>query len=164
MYDRNIWLLSRLSLGPRSQILRLYPIRSPFELSKVQWPIADIVHQSLFRVQSFSWAEHRQGIASALGMSPQCIPAAERARAVSLTTSGMYLGSAGAMMFLPSVAGAFGGHVLMRLNGALGLLWLLAWVPLSRRMPSVCVCPHRTVCQQTGERTNPGRNFPLLPS
>ena len=55
---------------------------------------------------------------------------------MSLTTSGMYLGSAGAMLFLPTVAVVFGGHALTRLNGGLGVLWLLFWVPLSRRMPS----------------------------
>lgn len=83
------------------------------------------------RERARSVADHR-----CCGVSLQCIPPPERARAVSLTTSGMYLGSAGAMMFLPTIAAALGGHALTRLNGSLGVLWLLFWVPLSRRMPS----------------------------
>jgi len=68
----------------------------------------------------------------------QAIPAGERAKAVSMTTSGMYLGSAGAMYFLPSLAARLGAHSLTRLNGSLGLLWLLLWTLISRRMPARC--------------------------
>ena len=55
-----------------------------------------------------------------------------------MTTSGMYLGSAGAMYFLPSLAAKLGAHSLTRLNGGLGLLWLLLWTLISRRMPAKC--------------------------
>lgn len=57
----------------------------------------------------------------------QCIPPAERARAVSLTTSGMYLGSAIAMQVLPAVASVLGPGALLRGVGCLGLLWLALW-------------------------------------
>ena len=61
------------------------------------------------------------------------IPPTERARAVSLTTSGMYLGSATAMEILPSVASKFGAAFLLRLVGLLGLAWLFFWrITLSR--------------------------------
>lgn len=52
------------------------------------------------------------------------IPPAERARAVSLTTSGMYLGSAVAMVILPAAARVFGPAFLLKLVGAVGLCWL----------------------------------------
>ena len=55
------------------------------------------------------------------------VPPTERARAVSLTTSGMYLGSAAAMLALPSVAAAAGPAALLRLVGGLGLAWLAGW-------------------------------------
>lgn len=55
------------------------------------------------------------------------IPPAERARAVSLTTSGLYLGSAIAMLLLPSVAARLGPAALVRLVGCLGLAWLGLW-------------------------------------
>eukprot|EP00878_Enallax_costatus_P022442 GHUV01023807.1.p1 GENE.GHUV01023807.1~~GHUV01023807.1.p1 ORF type:complete len:425 (+),score=67.56 GHUV01023807.1:22-1275(+) len=62
----------------------------------------------------------------------QWIPPHERARAVSLTTSGMYLGSAAAMLVLPSVAAAFGPASLLRLVGLLGLSWLAMWLIVGR--------------------------------
>ena len=57
----------------------------------------------------------------------QVIPPAERAKAVSLTTSGMYLGSAAAMLALPRVAQSAGPASIFRLVGLLALLWLLLW-------------------------------------
>lgn len=63
------------------------------------------------------------------------MPPHERARAVSLTTSGMYLGSAAAMLALPSVAAARGPGALLLLNGALGFVWLSAWIVVGREIP-----------------------------
>lgn len=55
------------------------------------------------------------------------IPPPERARAVSLTTSGMYLGSAAAMQVLPGIAARFGPSALLKLVGMLGMLWTFLW-------------------------------------
>ena len=68
----------------------------------------------------------------------QWIPPHERAKAVSLSTSGMYLGSAGAMLVLPSVAAWRGAPSLLRLVGCLGLLWLLLWSLVGREVPHRC--------------------------
>lgn len=65
----------------------------------------------------------------------QWVPPHERARAVSLTTSGMYLGSAAAMLALPAVAAMRGPGSLLRLNGALGLTWLGTWMLVGRDIP-----------------------------
>lgn len=65
----------------------------------------------------------------------QWIPPHERARAVSLTTSGMYLGSASAMLLLPALLRAFGPVSLLRAVGCLGLLWLLLWTMVGREVP-----------------------------
>ncbi len=58
---------------------------------------------------------------------------------MSLTTSGMYLGSAGAMLALPAVAAARGPGSLLLLNGALGFVWLSAWMLVGRDIPHRCV-------------------------
>lgn len=55
------------------------------------------------------------------------VPAKERAKAVSLTTSGMYLGSATAMEILPAVSHYYGASMILRLVGFLGLSWLVLW-------------------------------------
>jgi hypothetical protein len=49
--------------------------------------------------------------------------------------TGMYLGSAAAMLVLPSVAAAAGPASLLRLVGALGLSWLLLWLVVGREIP-----------------------------
>jgi ACS family sodium-dependent inorganic phosphate cotransporter len=54
---------------------------------------------------------------------------------VSLTTSGMYLGSAFAMLMLPSLAVWRGPGALLRLNGGLGFLWLSLWLIIGREVP-----------------------------
>jgi len=66
---------------------------------------------------------------------PQWIPPHERAKAVSLTTSGMYLGSAAAMLMLPSIAAMRSAGSLLVLNGALGYAWLALWLAVGRDIP-----------------------------
>eukprot|EP00798_Chlamydomonas_sp_ICE-L_P007480 gene7480-625_t len=65
----------------------------------------------------------------------QWISPHERARAVSLTTSGMYLGSAASMWFLPAVSKAFGASSLLKVNGGLGLSWLVLWLVVGKEIP-----------------------------
>ena len=65
----------------------------------------------------------------------QWIPPHERARAVSLTTSGMYLGSAAAMLILPSVADWLGPASLLQVVGGLGFAWLALWLLVGREIP-----------------------------
>jgi hypothetical protein len=48
---------------------------------------------------------------------------------------GMYLGSAAAMLVLPSVAVTFGAASLLRLVGCLGLAWLAMWLVVGREIP-----------------------------
>lgn len=55
----------------------------------------------------------------------------ERAKATSLCTSGMYLGSAAAIQFLPGLARRFGDpSVIFRINALLGASWLGLWMLL----------------------------------
>ena len=68
----------------------------------------------------------------------QWVPPHERAKAVSLTTSGMYLGSAAAMLALPWVAALRGPGSLLLLNGGLGYIWLALWLAVGRDIPHRC--------------------------
>ena len=65
----------------------------------------------------------------------QWIPPHERAKAVSLTTSGMYLGSAAAMLMLPYIAAHRGPGSLLLLNGGLGYIWRALWLAVGRDIP-----------------------------
>ena len=56
----------------------------------------------------------------------------ERAKATSLCTSGMYLGSAAAIQFLPGFAKFYGDpSVIFRAVAALGMLWVLSLIHIS---------------------------------
>ena len=47
----------------------------------------------------------------------------------------MYLGSAGAMLVMPSLAAAFGAAALLRVVAAVGYAWLLLWLAIGRDIP-----------------------------
>ena len=65
----------------------------------------------------------------------QWIPPHERAKAVSLSTSGMYLGSAAGMLVLPSIVARAGPGALLKFVGGLGFAWLAFWVVVGREVP-----------------------------
>ncbi|XP_009361931.1 probable anion transporter 5 [Pyrus x bretschneideri] len=57
----------------------------------------------------------------------QWVPPHERSRSVSLTTSGMYLGAAAGMLFLPSLVKYRGPQAVFLVEAALGAMWSLLW-------------------------------------
>ena len=67
--------------------------------------------------------------------SLQWIPPHERAKAVSLSTSGMYLGSAAGMLVLPSIAARAGPGALLKVVGGLGYAWLALWMLVGQEVP-----------------------------
>lgn len=68
----------------------------------------------------------------------QWIPPHERAKAVSLSTSGMYLGSAAGMLVLPSIAARASPAALLKFVGALGYAWLAFWLTVGKEVPHRC--------------------------
>ena len=67
------------------------------------------------------------------------IPAGERAKGVSLITSGMYLGSAAAMEILPMISSLYGPSFILKLNGMLGIGWLAIFRIVMRHVESQSV-------------------------
>lgn len=61
------------------------------------------------------------------------VPAEERAKSVSLITSGMYLGSASAMELLPIVSHRYGARAILQVVGMLGVCWLFLFRIVIRR-------------------------------
>lgn len=52
----------------------------------------------------------------------------ERARAIALNFSGMFLGTVVAYLASPAIIIAFGWHALFYISGALGAVWLAVWM------------------------------------
>lgn len=90
----------------------------------------------------------------------QVIPPAERAKAVSLTTSGMYLGSAAAMLVLPRVVQIAGPASIFRLVGLLALLWLLLWRLLAPGPTARC-CLFAVFCSWLFEASQTDRTWAI---
>ena len=57
----------------------------------------------------------------------QWVPPHERSRSVSLTMSGMYLGAAAGMLFLPSLVKYRGPQSVFLAEAALGAMWCMLW-------------------------------------
>ncbi|KAJ4980118.1 hypothetical protein NE237_010898 [Protea cynaroides] len=66
----------------------------------------------------------------------QWVPANERSRSVSLTTSGMYLGAAAGMLVLPSLVKFNGPESVFLAEAALGAFWSLLWFKYASDPPS----------------------------
>ncbi|KAL4590415.1 hypothetical protein LXL04_003344 [Taraxacum kok-saghyz] len=67
----------------------------------------------------------------------QWVPPHERSRSLSLTTSGMYLGAALGMLFLPSLVKFKGPQSVFLAESALGGLWSLLWLQFASDPPRV---------------------------
>ncbi|PKU76430.1 probable anion transporter 6 [Dendrobium catenatum] len=65
----------------------------------------------------------------------QWVPAHERSRSVSLTTSGMYLGAAAAMLLLPGLVKRQGPQSVFLVEAALGITWCILWFKFASDPP-----------------------------
>ncbi|CAM9325683.1 unnamed protein product, partial [Laminaria digitata] len=63
------------------------------------------------------------------------IPVHERSRLVTLAMSGMYLGSAVAMLFVPYIVKHFGSYAQFKASGLLALFWLTMWSRVGSDQP-----------------------------
>ncbi|GAB2233239.1 hypothetical protein Droror1_Dr00002458 [Drosera rotundifolia] len=65
----------------------------------------------------------------------QWVPPHERSRSVSLTTSGMYLGAAAGMLFIPSLVNFKGPQSVFVVEAVLGAMWSLLWFKFASDPP-----------------------------
>ncbi|KAG6551061.1 hypothetical protein Mapa_007296 [Marchantia paleacea] len=65
----------------------------------------------------------------------QWVPPHERSRSVSLTTSGMYFGAAGGMLYLPNLVAKSGPRAVFLSESLMGAAWALLWLRYSSDPP-----------------------------
>lgn len=68
-------------------------------------------------------------------MISKWVPEAERSRSLSLTYSGMYLGSVVGLLLCPTFIVSFGWQSVFYIFGALGFFWWVAWQFLTKSTP-----------------------------
>jgi ACS family hexuronate transporter-like MFS transporter len=107
-----------------------------YTLALVFWSLAAMAHAAVRSVAGFSAARFALGLGEA-GNFPAAIksiaewfPKKERALATGLFNSGSNVGAIVAPLVVPWLTIAYGWPAAFLVTGALGLLWLVAWIPL----------------------------------
>lgn len=107
-----------------------------YTLALVFWSLAAMSHAAVRSVAGFSAARFALGLGEA-GNFPAAIksiaewfPKKERALATGLFNSGSNVGAIVAPLAVPWLTLVYGWQAAFLATGAIGLLWLLAWIPL----------------------------------
>jgi len=107
-----------------------------YTLALVFWSFAAMAHAAVRSVTGFSAARFALGLGEA-GNFPAAIksiaewfPKKERALATGIFNSGSNVGAIVAPLVVPWLTIVYGWPAAFLATGALGLLWLVAWIPL----------------------------------
>lgn len=107
-----------------------------FSIALAFWSAAAMAHAGMRSVAGFAAARFALGLGEA-GSFPASIktvaewfPKRERALATGLFNSGTNVGAIVVPLLVPPLTLAFGWQAAFIVTGALGLLWLVLWIPL----------------------------------
>ena len=107
-----------------------------FSIALAFWSVAAMAHAGMRSVAGFAAARFALGLGEA-GSFPASIktvaewfPKKERALATGLFNSGTNVGAIVVPLVVPPLTLAFGWQAAFIATGALGLLWLVVWIPL----------------------------------
>lgn len=107
-----------------------------YTLALVCWSLAAMAHAAVRSVAGFSAARFALGLGEA-GNFPAAIksiaewfPKKERALATGIFNSGSNVGAILAPLAVPWLTITYGWQAAFLATGAIGLLWLVAWIPL----------------------------------
>lgn len=113
--------------------------RKGFTLAVLFWSVSAMAHAAASSVLQFAIARLSLGIGES-GSFPASIksvaewfPKKERAFATGIFNSGTNVGAIVTPLIVPWITVRFGWRMAFLLTGALGLLWIVAWLSLYRR-------------------------------
>jgi MFS transporter, ACS family, aldohexuronate transporter len=113
-----------------------------YSIAYTWWSLAEIAHAFARTVLGFGIARFFLGLGEAAsfpgGMKAiaEWFPESETGLATGLFNSAPTIGGIAAPIVVPLVAAAYGWRGAFILTGALGLVWLVAWVVVYRKPPS----------------------------
>jgi MFS transporter, ACS family, hexuronate transporter len=113
--------------------------RLGYIISITLWSLAGIAHAAAKSIFSFSLARFVLGIGesanfpAAIKTIAEWFPKKERALATGIFNSGPNLGAILTPLLIPLIALKWGWQSAFIITGALGLVWLLFWIPLYRK-------------------------------
>jgi len=112
-----------------------YGVKVGYAVSIAAWSLAAAAHALVGSARGFMIARAGLGLGEG-GNFPSSIkavahwfPQRERAFATSLFNSGSNVGAIVAPALVPPIAAAWGWHAAFLIMGAVGMLWLLVWLP-----------------------------------
>jgi ACS family hexuronate transporter-like MFS transporter len=114
-------------------------VRVGYAVALAAWSVASILHALVRTVVGFGFMRALLGVTespaypAANKTLAEWFPKKERALAMGVANAGANLGAILAILMVPPVAKHFGWQATFVVSGAIGLVWLLAWIPLYRR-------------------------------
>ena len=111
-------------------------VKIGYAVSIAAWSLAAAAHALVGSVNGFYAARVALGLGeggnfpSSIKAVAQWFPKRERAFATALFNSGSNVGAIVAPAIVPVILGVWGWHAAFLVMGAVGLLWLLLWLPL----------------------------------
>lgn len=113
--------------------------RRGFSLSVLFWSLAAMAHSLAYSVTTFSIARFGLGIGES-GNFPASVktvaewfPKKERALATGIFNAGTNVGAIVTPLTVPWIIGRYGWRMAFIVTGALGFIWLVAWIALYRK-------------------------------
>ena len=112
--------------------------RRGFSLAVMFWSVAAMAHALAHSVMGFGVARVALGLSES-GNFPACIkaiaewfPKKERALATGIFNSGTNIGALATPLIVPWIQSSYGWRTAFVATGALGFVWLLAWLAIYR--------------------------------
>ncbi|MDT5121494.1 MAG: transporter, family, hexuronate transporter [Acidobacteriota bacterium] len=113
--------------------------RRGFSLSVIFWSLAAMAHSLAYSVTTFSLARIGLGLGES-GNFPASVktvaewfPKKERALATGIFNAGTNVGAIVTPLTVPWIVGRYGWRTAFIITGALGFIWLVAWIALYRK-------------------------------
>ena len=112
--------------------------RLSYAVAMVMWSVAAVLHAAVSSVMGFAVVRALLGIGeggnfpSAIKATAEWFPRRERALATGIFNSGANIGAVFAPAIIPPLAVAFGWRAAFVVIGALGLVWMVAWLAIYR--------------------------------
>jgi len=135
------WFQAAYALGfiVMGRLMDRLGTRRGFSFAIIFWSLAAMAHALASSVRSFSLARFALGLGEA-GNFPAAIktvaewfPKKERALATGIFNAGTNVGAIVTPLTVPFIVGRWGWRWAFILTGALGFIWLIAWLALYRK-------------------------------
>lgn len=126
-----------------------FGVRFAYGLAVAIWSLSGMAHALAMTVQQFVAARVVLAVAesvntpAAMKSAAVYLPLRERSIGIGAINTAPNIGAIITPLLIPPFAVAFGWQAAFIVTGALGFIWLLAWIPATRRIRPIVRAPER---------------------